>query len=52
VREQKLRVEVMQAKRENAAFAQLVEKKKQFEHIVRKVRVGPCSSIRREWQAC
>ena len=28
VREQKLRVEMMQAKKENALFAQLVEKKK------------------------
>ena len=30
VREQKLRVEMMQAKKENAAFAQLVEKKKEL----------------------
>lgn len=31
VREQKLRVEMMQAKKENALFAQLVEKKKELE---------------------
>lgn len=31
VREQKLRVEMMQAKKENALFAQLVEKRKELE---------------------
>jgi len=41
VREQKLRVEMMQAKKENAHFVQLVEKKKEIEGIeARKVRRG------------
>ena len=31
MREQKLRVEMMQAKKENAHFVQLVEKKKEIE---------------------